>query len=210
MLELIDRRCLEAIDRFAGTTYASRGDAVVIAQADGPAAESEIEAIAAVLGKEATWIEQGVDEESSDRLVATRRQILPAIETEGAFFIEDICVPRSRLAEAVERISEIAERHGVRIYTIAHAGDGNLHPVIGWDPSPGDVPGVMPPAETAAGDEIFGLALELGGTTTGEHGVGRLKRGWLEPEIGAGSIDVQQRIKAALDPLGILNPGVGF
>ncbi|MER7559715.1 FAD-linked oxidase C-terminal domain-containing protein [Nocardioides sp. NPDC126508] len=210
MLELIDRRCLEAIDRFAGTSYASRGDALVIAQADGPAAESEIEAIAAVLGKEATWIEQGADEDSSDRLVATRRQILPAIETEGAFFIEDICVPRSRLAEAVERISEIADRHGVRIYTIAHAGDGNLHPVIGWDLSPGDVPGVMPPAETAAGDEIFGLALELGGTTTGEHGIGRLKRKWLEPEVGAGSIDVQQRIKAALDPLGILNPGVGF
>ncbi|OIJ25990.1 FAD-binding oxidoreductase [Nocardioides luteus] len=210
MLELIDRRCLEAIDRFAGTAYASHGDALVIAQADGPAAASEIEAIAAVLGKEATWIEQGVDEESSDRLVATRRQILPAIETEGAFFIEDICVPRSRLAEAVERISEIADRHLVRIYTIAHAGDGNLHPVIGWDPSPDDVPGVMPPAETAAGDEIFGLALELGGTTTGEHGVGRLKRGWLEPEVGAASIDVHQRIKAALDPLGILNPGVGF
>ncbi len=141
MLELIDRRCLEAIDRFAGTSYASRGDALVIAQADGPAAASEIEAIAAVLGKEATWIEQGVDEDSSDRLVATRRQILPAIETEGAFIIEDICVPRSRLAEAVERISEIADRHGVRIYTIAHAGDGNLHPVIGWDPSPGDAPG---------------------------------------------------------------------
>ncbi|MFE6511424.1 FAD-binding oxidoreductase [Nocardioides sp. NPDC057767] len=210
MLELIDRRCLEAIDRFAGTSYASRGDALVIAQADGTAAESEIEAIAAVLGKEATWIEQGVDEESSDRLVATRRQVLPAIEAEGAFFIEDICVPRSRLAEAVERISEIADRHGVRIYTLAHAGDGNLHPVIGWDPAPGDVPGVMPPAETLAGDEIFGLALELGGTTTGEHGVGRLKRRWLEPEVGAGSIDVQHRIKAALDPLGILNPGVGF
>ncbi len=68
----------------------------------------------------------------------------------------------------------------------------------------------MPPAEAAAGDEIFGLALELGGTTTGEHGVGRLKRKWLEPEVGAGSIDVQQRIKAALDPLGILNPGVCF
>ncbi|MGY0386273.1 FAD-binding oxidoreductase [Nocardioides sp. WG-D5] len=210
MLELIDRRCLEAIDRFAGTSYAVRGDALVIAQADGPAAESEIEAIAAVLGKEATWIEQGVDEDSSDRLVATRRQVLPAIEAEGAFFIEDICVPRSRLAEAVERISGIADRHGVRIYTLAHAGDGNLHPVIGWDPSPGDVPGVMPPAETAAGDEIFGLALELGGTTTGEHGVGRLKRSWLEPELGADSIDVQHRIKAALDPLGILNPGVGF
>ena len=68
----------------------------------------------------------------------------------------------------------------------------------------------MPPAETLAGDEIFALAIELGGTTTGEHGVGRLKRKWLEPEIGADSIDLQHRIKAALDPLGILNPGVGF
>ncbi len=210
MLEFIDRRCLEAIDRFAGTTYASRGDALVIAQADGPAAETEIEAIAAVLGKEATWIEQGVDEESSERLVQTRRQVLPAIEAEGSFFIEDICVPRSRLAEAVDRISEISERHGVRTYTLAHAGDGNLHPVIGWDPSPGDIPGVMPPVETAASDEIFALAIDLGGTTTGEHGVGRLKRKWLESEIGTDSIDLQHRIKAALDPLGILNPGSGF
>ncbi|UDY23030.1 FAD-binding oxidoreductase [Nocardioides sp. Kera G14] len=204
MLELLDERTLRVVDRAQGTTYSQRGGALVIAQADGPAAGLEITAIAEVLGKEATWVEQGVDEESSARLVEARRLALPSIEAFGSVLIEDICVPRSRLAEAFRRVAEIGDRHGVRIYSFAHAGDGNLHPLVGYPRGP------VPAGVVAAGDEIFGLALELGGTVTGEHGVGLLKRDWLAREIGPEALAVHRTLKAALDPVGILNPGKGY
>ncbi|MFT4264462.1 MAG: FAD-linked oxidase C-terminal domain-containing protein [Nocardioides sp.] len=204
MLELLDARTLGVVDAVQGTSYAERGGALVIAQADGASAGSEIAAIAEVLGKEATWIEQGLDDASSARLVEARRLALPSIETLGSVLIEDICVPRSRLAEAFRRVAEIGDRHGVRIYSFAHAGDGNLHPLIGYEPGP------VPDAVVAAGDDLFALALELGGTVSGEHGIGLLKREWLHREIGPEALSVHQSIKTALDPLGILNPGKGY
>ncbi len=204
MLELLDQATLQVVDEAQGTDYAARGRALVIAQADGPAASSEIEAIAAVLGKEATWIEQGVDEEASARLVEARRLALPSIETQGSVLIEDICVPRSRLAEAFARVEEIARRRGVRIYSFAHAGDGNLHPLIGYPAGP------VPQQVLAAGDDIFALALELGGTVTAEHGIGLLKRSWLAREVGPDALGVHRAIKTALDPRGILNPGKAY
>lgn len=206
MLELLDAATLEVVDAATGTDLASRGRALVIAQADGPAAESEIAAIADVLGKEATWCERGVDAASSDRLVAARRQALPAIERLGRAAIEDVCVPRSRLVEAFAGVEAIAARHGVRIYSFAHAGDGNLHPIIGYDAADP----VPPPAVQAAADDVFALALELGGTVTGEHGIGTLKRDWLAREAGPDVLGLQQAVKDAFDPRGILNPGKGF
>lgn len=208
MLELLDRATLEVVDRSQGTDYATRGGALVIAQADGTSAEREIGSIAAVLGTEATWVEQGVDEASSERLVRVRRLALPSIQAFGEAFIEDIAVPRSRLAEAFAGVGRIAERHGVAIYSFAHAGDGNLHPIIGWPR--GDGRSGPPPAVLAAGDDLFALALDLGGTVTGEHGVGILKRAWLAREVGAENLAVHRRLKAALDPDGILNPGKAF
>jgi glycolate oxidase len=207
MLELLDRRTLEVVDRVQGTDYADRGGALVIAQADGASAATEIAAIAAVLGKEATWVEQAVDADSSERLVEARRLALPSIQALGEALIEDICVPRSRLADAFRGVEEIADRHRVRIYSFAHAGDGNLHPIVGYETGPG---GGLPPAVVAAGDDLFELALRLGGTITGEHGVGTLKRAWLAREVGPDVLALHQRIKSALDPAGILNPGKGF
>ena len=204
MLELLDQATLQVVDDAQGTAYAQRGGALVIAQADGPAAQTEIEAIAEVLGKEATWIEQGVDEEASARLVAARRLALPSIETKGSVLIEDICVPRSRLAEAFAGVEEVARRRNVRIYSFAHAGDGNLHPLIGYPAGP------VPKEVIAAGDDIFGIALDLGGTVTAEHGIGLLKRSWLAREVGPEALGVHRAIKAALDPRGILNPGKGY
>ena len=206
MLELLDHATLTVVDAAEGTNLADRGQALVIAQADGPAAESEIAAIAEVLGKEATWVEQGVDAASSERLVTARRLALPSIERHGRAAIEDVCVPRSRLADAFAGVEAIAARRGVRIYSFAHAGDGNLHPIIGYDAGAG----VPPPEVQAAADDVFALALELGGTVTGEHGVGTLKRDWLAREVGPDVLAVHRSIKAALDPQGILNPGKGF
>ena len=207
MLELMDVATLRVVDQAYGTDYAARGGALVIAQADGAAAQTEIEEIGDVLAKEATWAEVGVDAASSERLVEARRLALPAIERHGSVLIEDICVPRSRLAEAFARVEEIAERRRVRIYAFAHAGDGNLHPLIGYQPT---ADGEVPKPVRAAGDDLFSLALELGGTISGEHGIGRLKRDWLAQEAGPDSLRVHRAIKAALDPQGILNPGAGF
>jgi glycolate oxidase len=206
LLELLDQATLAVIDRAQGTDLAARGGALVIAQADGTGAHQEIEAITAVLAKEATWVEQGADEVSSERLLAARRLALPSIEAFGRALIEDICVPRSRLADAIEGVEAIAARTGVAIYSFAHAGDGNLHPIISYD---ADLPAV-PPAVHHAADAIFALALKLGGTVTGEHGIGLLKRGWLARELGPDSLDVHRALKLALDPHGVLNPGKAF
>lgn len=206
MLELLDHATLTVVDAAEGTDLASRGQALVIAQADGPAAESEIAAIADVLGKEATWSERGVDAVSSERLVSARRRALPAIERLGRAAIEDVCVPRSRLADAFAGVKAIAARRGVRIYSFAHAGDGNLHPIIGYDAGAH----VPPPEVQAAADDVFALALSLGGTVTGEHGVGTLKRDWLAREVGPDVLAVHRAVKNAFDPQGILNPGKGF
>jgi glycolate oxidase len=207
LLELLDGPTLEVVDLAQGSDHATRGQALVIAQTDGAGADDEAAAIADVLGKEATRVERGVDAETSERLLHARRMALPSIEQHGRALIEDICVPRSRLADAFVGVQRIAAAHGVRIYSFAHAGDGNLHPIIGYDAPVGSP---VPEAAQQAADEIFALALELGGTVTGEHGIGVLKRDWLAREVGPESLAVQASLKAALDPRGILNPGKGF
>jgi glycolate oxidase len=206
VLELLDRATLEVVDRAQGTDLAARGGALVIAQADGTGAHDEITAVAQVLGKEATWVEQAVDPASSERLLAARRLALPSIERFGRALIEDICVPRSRLADALRGVEAIAARTGVATYSFAHAGDGNLHPIVSYDASL-DSP---PPAVHEAADAIFALALDLGGTVTGEHGIGLLKRDWLAREVGPDALGLHHDLKHALDPYGILNPGKGF
>ncbi|WGL52021.1 FAD-linked oxidase C-terminal domain-containing protein [Nocardioides sp. BP30] len=206
VLELLDGATLAVVDRAEGTDHATRGNALVIAQAEGPDAAEEIAAIADILGKEATWSERAVDPASSQRLLHARRSALPSIERFGRALIEDICVPRSRLADAFAGVRRIAAAHDVAIYSFAHAGDGNLHPIIGYD-----APSAQPPAAVGrAADDIFALALELGGTVTGEHGIGLLKRDWLAREVGPDVLDVHASLKQALDPLAILNPGKGF
>ena len=115
--------------------------------------------------------------------------------------IEDIGVPRSRLGEAIDAIASIGSVHGVKIFVFGHAADGNLHPIILLD---GDE---ISDAVWAAAGEIFTLALHLGGTLTGEHGIGLLKRAWLRDELGPVSFDLQHSIKELLDPRDLLNPG---
>jgi glycolate oxidase len=103
----------------------------------------------------------------------------------------------------VDRIDEIADRHEVPMATFGHAGDGNLHPTVVFDASDPD----QARRAQLSFDEIMALGLELGGTITGEHGVGVLKRTWLAEEIGPVALDVHRAIKAALDPKNLLNPG---
>ncbi|MFB9443185.1 FAD-binding oxidoreductase [Dactylosporangium vinaceum] len=205
VLELVDAKTLAAIDALRGTGHAERGAALLLVQADGFGAAEELEAAAAVLARTATALTTTTDPAVAAELAAARRDALPAIEARGRALIEDIAVPRSRLAEAIGGVHAIAADTGTDIYTFAHAGDGNLHPIIRLD---GDAePGAVPPAAQRAADDIFALALSLGGTVTAEHGIGLLKRHWLERELDPAALALQRRIKALFDPAGILNPG---
>ncbi|MHA5054151.1 FAD-binding oxidoreductase [Streptomyces sp. SD15] len=202
LAELVDGPVLHAID----PALRERGAALLLVQCDGAGAAAEAAAVGRLLAPRATTVETTSDPAEAETLLAARRLALPALERLGRPLIEDIAVPRSRLAEAVREIRAISVRHDVPVFTIAHAADGNLHPIIVVDPS---LPGLPDAAWEAAG-EIFALALRLGGTLTGEHGVGVLKRQWVADELGPVAHTLQRRIKDAFDPLGILNPGKGL
>ena len=198
LAELVDGPVLHAVD----PALRERGAALLLVQCDGAGAGAEAAAVARVLTR-ATLVETTEEPAEAEALLAARRGALPALERLGRPLIEDIAVPRSRLAEAAREIREISRRHDVPVFTIAHAADGNLHPIIVVDPT---LDGLPDAAWEAAG-EIFALALRLGGTLTGEHGVGVLKRQWVADELGPAAHALQRRIKDAFDPRGILNPG---
>jgi glycolate oxidase len=203
LLELMDRSTLHAIDEWKSTGFDGI-EALLIAQDDGDEGERRVRTMGRLCQEEgASMVEVSSTEAESRQLLDLRRLSYPAIERLGMALVEDVCVPRNALPEMVERIERAASRHDVFIATVAHAGDGNLHPVFVFDRGLAEVPGKV----WAAADEVFGAALELGGTLTGEHGVGMIKRRWLGQEIGEESMAVHHAIKDALDPLGIMNPG---
>ncbi|WP_327731200.1 FAD-binding protein [Streptomyces sp. NBC_00487] len=202
LAELVDGPVLHAID----PALRERGAALLVVQCDGAGAEAEAEAVARVVAPSAATVERTSDPVEAESLLAARRLALPALERLGRPLIEDIAVPRSRLAEAVREIRAISARHDVPVFTIAHAADGNLHPIVVVDPALPE----LPDAAWEAAGEIFALALRLGGTLTGEHGVGVLKRQWVAEELGPAAHGLQRRIKEVFDPHGILNPGKGL
>jgi glycolate oxidase len=207
----MDPAMVAALEAYRPMGLGSGARTLLLAASDaGPQAAAELERIAACCGDAEVFL--ATDAEEAAELLASRRRAHGAMEHlaasafpngRGAVIVDDVAVPRSRLAELVEGIAEIAGRTGVTIATVGHAGDGNLHPNIIVDRAD--------PASLAAGrrafDQILALGLELGGTVTGEHGVGLLKRDWLERELGPVGVRVHRAVKAALDPAGILNPG---
>jgi len=207
LLELMDRATLRAISDWKHMNLDDCA-AMLIAQADGPDAE----VVAAGMHRcfeaaAAEFVAISADPAEAAQLLEIRRLAYPAAERLGTCLVEDVGVPRSRLPDLMQCIDLAAERHGVTIMTVAHAGDGNAHPVFVFGREPD---GSVPPAVWAAADEVFRATLDLGGTLTGEHGVGALKRRWLPLQLGETSMDVHRAIKAALDPTGILNPGKAF
>ena len=181
---------------------------MLIAQADGPDAVACAVAMTECFKQaDADYVAQSADPEEAAQLLGIRRMAYGAAERLGSCIFEDVCVPRSKLPDLLGRIEEVAARRGVLILTVAHAGDGNTHPTFIFDRQPdGQVPDVI----WAAADEVFQAALDLGGTLTGEHGVGVLKRRWLPLELGQDVLDLHDSIKRALDPHGLLNPGKAF
>jgi glycolate oxidase len=204
LLELMDRATLEALDDWRNIGLDPGAGAMLLCQADGADAQPAGEEMARCCQEAgAALVAVSQDEAEAAELLNVRRAAFTAIERLGACLIEDVCVPRSKLPEMFDAVARIAAKHGLAVPTVAHAGDGNLHPVFVFDRALPEIP----PEVWAGAEEVFRTALELGGTLTGEHGVGTLKRHWLAAELGAESMAVHAAIKHALDPLGILNPG---
>jgi glycolate oxidase len=153
----------------------------------------------------ALWVEQSTDDAEAEALFEARRLAYPAFERLGPVLTEDVCVPRSAVPAMLEQIAMIGARHGVQIATIAHAGDGNLHPLI-ITPAGDDHARA---AAQAAFDELLTEAIAVGGTVTGEHGVGLLKRDGMLRELDPGAVTMQTAVRQALDPKSIFNPGKG-
>jgi glycolate oxidase len=204
LIELMDSATLRAIDDWKRTGFGDGLQALLIAQDDSDSADQGAARMREIcLAEGATMAEVSASDAESRQLLELRRLAFPAIERLGTALVEDVCVPRTRLEDMVARIEQAARRHDVFIATVAHAGDGNLHPTFLFDRGLPEVPAAV----WAAADEIFRGALELGGTLTGEHGIGMIKRRWLGDEIGEESMAVHRAIKHALDPDGIMNPG---
>ncbi len=209
LLEIMDRTSLRASSSYLKADLPQDAGAMLIWQSDagGEAAAEEVAAIgriAAACG--ATDVLEADDPAEADLLLAARRSVLMAFELLGTTLIDDVAVPRTRLADLLEAVEAIGREHGLVIGVVGHAGDGNMHPTVVFDPAD---PVAAEHARLAFG-EIMDAGLALGGTITGEHGVGVLKREWLEREAGPVGMDVHRAVKAALDPLGILNPGKVF
>ncbi len=206
LMGIVDRTTTIAVDDWRNMGLDREAAAMLLVQSDSPpplrAAEVERAAeLADAAG--ATYTAFTDDPDESEMLLQARRLAIPALERLGDTLLDDVAVPRPKLPDLIARTEAIAERHQVTIGAFGHAGDGNLHPTI-----------VLPRGDAEAAvrgqlafGEVVDAALELGGTITGEHGVGHAKAAWLEREVGTGNLAVQRAIKAALDPKGLLNPG---
>jgi glycolate oxidase len=206
MMELMDQTSINAVEDYRSMGLDRSAGAMLIAQSDAPGAAGTaeiefMEAACTTAGAKEVFVTTDPDE--GELFVAGRRAAFPAIEARGAILLEDVGAPVPQLPQLLSGITAVAERHSVEIPVVAHAGDGNTHPIIVFDR--GD-PEARERAYLAF-NEIMHLAIQLGGTITGEHGVGRAKKAALPDQLGEDVIALSHKIKNALDPLSILNPG---
>ncbi|MGQ4411686.1 FAD-binding oxidoreductase, partial [[Kitasatospora] papulosa] len=208
LLELMDRTTVRAVNAMASMGLPESTEALLLCAFDTPDPAADLAAVGELCkASGATEVVPADDVAESELLLQARRSALPALETvKSATMIDDVCVPRSRLGAMIEGTAAIAEKFGLTIGVCAHAGDGNTHPVVCFDHTDPD----ESRRARASFDEIMALGLELGGTITGEHGVGVLKKEWLARELGEVGLELQRGIKSAFDPLGLLNPGKLF
>ena len=206
MLELMDRASINAVEDITKMGLDRTAEAMLVVQSDEPAdhGTAEIAEVTAICeANHSAEVFSTDDAETGEAFVVARRMVIPAMEQKGSLLLEDVGVPLPELGALVRGIEAIAAKHVLTIAVVAHAGDGNTHPLIVFDAMDAD--------ETARAQEAYGqimeLAIGLGGTITGEHGVGRLKKPWLPSYLGPDVMDLTRRVKDALDPQGILNPG---
>jgi len=203
-MELMDARMLAAVHDLLGLPVSDAGTSQLTIQTDGPGAREEAARIVAVLRAAGGAVVETDDPVEGERLLAIRRSTHPALAALGTTLIEDVAVPRSAMPAMFDEIARIEQEYGVVIPTVAHAGDGNLHPNFIFDGD--DVPDHI----WEAAGELFRAAIRLGGTLTGEHGIGMLKSRWLAEELGEDQWRIQRDIVRVFDPQGILNPGKVF
>jgi glycolate oxidase len=207
-MELLDETAIECIEKAMQLGLPLDVEAIMVIESDGADEESvqrEIDAIADIcLQTGASRVDVARDEERRAELWRARRSISPSLARKAPNKLgEDITVPRSAIPEAVRRIKAISARYGLPIVVFGHAGDGNLHPNILFDRRD---PAQWEKVEQIVG-EVFQVALDLGGTLSGEHGIGTFKLPYMRDALGPASINIQWRVKQALDPQNILNPG---
>ena len=209
-MEFLDRVTVECVESYAQIGLPTDCEALLLVEVDGHAAEvaeqaEQILALATSGGAREVRLAQSADE--ALRLASARRTAFSALaRLAPTVVLEDVTVPRSELARMVARIEEVGQRHGVRVGTFGHMGDGNLHPTFLCDERNVDE---MHRVEEAL-QEVVDDAIELGGTITGEHGVGLAKKSFLPAQLGEVGIAMLHRLKDSFDPMGILNPGKVF
>lgn len=203
ILELLDGATLAILDASYGSKLSSRGGALLLVQTDGFGAEAEAGLVGEVLTAAGATVHDE-DRAEAQMLLDLRRNARGDGVDDDYRVGEDVAVPRSQLVRYAAELERIAGDRAVQLRLVAHAGDGNLHPTFWVNRSEGP-DGVA--RLDAALDESVRIALEMGGTITGEHGVGQYKLRWLGWEQSAHVLELQRRIKEVFDPVGILNPG---
>lgn len=209
-LEFLDKRTIRCVEEFAHVGLPLDAEALLLVEVDGhPAAVADEAAKVRELcaGSGATSVRVAADATEAARLATARRSAFSALaRMRPTTILEDATVPRSELATMIRFIEATGQKHALQIATFGHFGDGNLHPTFLTDER--DL------AEMARVDaamrEIFAFALSLGGTITGEHGVGLAKKAFLKAQLGDGSYALMKQVKRSLDPAGLLNPGKVF
>ncbi|MBM7855033.1 glycolate oxidase [Desulfohalotomaculum tongense] len=205
-LEIMDQATIRTVENFAQVGLPTDVRAILLIEVDGipEVVEKEAEKVVNVVKENNGKIKKAKDDKERESLWAARRAALPALaQLKPTTVLEDATVPRSKITEMLVAIEKIAAKYDLNIGTFGHAGDGNLHPTILTDARDKEE---MERVHKAV-DEIFKKALELGGTLSGEHGIGMAKSHFLSWELGQSGMDVVRKIKKALDPEGILNPG---
>lgn len=210
-LEYMDRRAVECVKEYLGTSeIPEKTGAILLMEVDGPetTVEKEAKKIEQLCEKGgAMKITSAVEPKDREKLWAARRAISPSLRKISPTKInEDVTVPRTRIPEAICMLERTEKKYSIPIVNFGHAGDGNIHVNLMVDKSDKDL---MKRADCAL-EEIFAEVLKMGGTISGEHGVGLSKSRFIEKEIGAASLELQRRIKSAFDPNNIMNPGKVF
>ena len=209
-LEFLDRTTIECVESHAKIGLPTDCAAVLLMEVDGHAAqvEEQTQQIAAIARKGgAREVRVAASAAEGLQLASARRTAFSALaRLAPTVVLEDVTVPRSALAQMVGYVQEVGQRHQVKVGTFGHMGDGNLHPTFLCDERDEEE---MARVERAL-EEVFAYAVELGGTITGEHGVGLAKKPFLPQQLGPVGMDILRRVKASFDPKGILNPGNMF
>lgn len=206
-LEIMDNMTIRTVENFAHAGLPVDAEAILLCEVDGykEAVEREAALVEKILAEEgATEVKLAKDDHERDVIWLARRNALPALaQLKPTTVLEDATVPRSKIPDMLKAIRKVATKYNLTIGTFGHAGDGNLHPTILTDVRDKEE---MARVEKAV-DEIFDVAISLGGTLSGEHGIGMAKAKYLPLEFGEVGVNLLKDIKQAMDPKNILNPG---